>query len=212
MRRLTILRTAIAGCGLLLLAACATPALERTGHLPGDRFVYVDARGRETVREVVRVDGERVTWRTDRGVTFVKVDPFVPMVAWDGRRTRGRTVALEVRGDLHPARKGSRRTVRVTYEVIRKKDGRRTRRTELWRCRAAGARERVVPAGVFPTWKVVCRRHDPETGEVLRTHVWYWSSGLGHWVERSKKWADGRRERLKLVRVERAGTGPRGRR
>jgi len=206
MRRLIrITRLPVLFAGLLLLAGCAAPIATSTSYRPGDRFVYRDQRGRETVREVVKVEGERVTWRTDRGVTFVKVDPFVPMVAWDGRRTRGRALELEVTGDLHPARKGSRRTVRVTYEVVSKKDGRRTVRREFWRCRARGARERVVPAGRFATFKVVCRQIDPATGEVRRTHVWYWSPSLGHWVERAKRRADGRRERLKLVRVQRAG-------
>ncbi len=189
------------------LAACAAPGGAPTAaYRPGDRFVYVDSKGRETWREVVRVEETgQVVWRTDRGVTFTKVDPFVPMVAWDGRRTRGRALELEVRGDLHPARRGSRHTIRVVYEVIRKKDGKRRVREELWRCRVGKPRERTVPAGTFATSKVVCRRLDPATGEVLRTHVWYWSAGLGHWVERSKKWPDGRRQRLRLVRIERAG-------
>lgn len=183
-----------------LLAGCATPMhAPAPDYRPGERFVYRDESGHERVREVVAVGAEGVEWRTESGVRFTKSDPFEPMVAWEGVRSTGRAERIEREGVLWPLARGARSTIRIDYARTSRKSGRTKRYSEFWSCKVNKPREREVPAGRFAVWKVVCKRQDPQTQEVDQTYIWYWSSGLGHWVERVKKDADGRRERLVLV-------------
>ena len=201
-------RLPLSACLLLLLAACSGPLYAPApDYRPGDRFVYRDAGGKERVREVVETGPQGVVWRTESGVRFTKIDPFVPMVAWDGRTSVGRAVAVERSGDLWPLRRGARETIRAEFVRTSKKDGTEKRYTEIRECRVNRPRERTVPAGTFSVWKVICRRRHSEDGPVDRTWIWYWSPGLGHWVARVKKDADGGREELELVRFERGGQG-----
>lgn len=187
----------------VLVAACAGPLYAPApDYRPGDRFVYRDDEGRERVREVVAVGPEGVEWRTESGVRFTKIDPFVPMVAWDGRTSTGRLVAVEREGELWPLRRGARTEIRAEFVRTSKKTGKEKRYTELRTCRVNRPRARTVPAGTFVVWKVICERRRPD-GEVERKWIWYWSPGLGHWVERARKDADGGRERLELVAVSR---------
>ncbi len=193
-------RSPLSACLLLLLAACAGPLYAPApDHRPGDRFVYRDAEGKGRVYEVVAAGPEGVEWRTDSGVRFTRVDPFAPMVAWDGRTSTGRLVAMEREGGLWPLRRGARETIRAEFVRTSKKTGREERYTEIRECRVNRPRARTVPAGTFTVWKVICTRRRGEDGGVDRTWIWYWSPGLGQWVERVTKDADGSREELELV-------------
>lgn len=189
----------------LLLAACATPLYAPApDYRPGDRFVYRDGEGKERVREVVAVGPEGVEWRTESGVRFTRADPFAPMVAWDGRTSTGRMVAMEREGELWPLRRGASARIRATFVRRSKEDGSERRYTEVRECRVNRAREHTVPAGRFAVWKVICRRVG-EGGKVEHTWIWYWAPGLGHWVERVEEDAAGTREELELVAVVRGG-------
>ncbi len=197
---------------LLLFGGCAAPVPEkgvtlapaaRPAYRVGDRFVYRTEKGEEAVREVEAVADGVVRWRTEKGFRFAKRDPFLPMIAFEGARSRGRAVAVAVEGDLWPLAPGRRSRIRLDY-VKTDRQGRERRYREWWRCRVNRPREIAVPAGRFAVFKVLCKRYEPGTETVTRTHIWYWAPALGHWVRRVKKYADGRRRELELLRYRRA--------
>ncbi len=198
---------------VLLLAGCAgagrpqLPATVSEGppvYRPGDRFVYRNEKGERAVREVVAVRDGRVLWVTEEGFRFEKRDPFIPMVAFEGRRSRGWAESVRVEGELWPLAYRKRSRITIDYRRLDKRRGIERRYSENWRCRVNRPRSVEVPAGTFEVFKVVCKRFDPETEEVTRTHIWYWAPALGHWVKRVKKYADGRRKELELVAFARA--------
>ncbi len=166
----------------------------------GDLFTYRDEKGRTLTREVVASTPERTEWVTESGYRFTKgADIFVPQLAWEGTSSRGRALSVKVEGGLWPLAYKKRSTVTIDYEKTDKKTGAVKRYSELWRCRVNKPRRFEVPAGDFDTYKVVCKRHDPETDAVTRTHIWYYAPALGHYVKRIKKYADGRRKEISLV-------------
>ncbi len=212
------LRTARLG-SLVLLAATLAGCLGSEGNIrtatlvpaplpayqAGDLFTYRDEKGRTVTREVVASTPERTEWVTESGYRFTKgPDIFVPQLAWEGTSSRGAAVAVAVEGGLWPLAYKKRSTITIDYEKTDKKTGEVRRYSELWRCRVNRPRKSEVPAGSFDTYKVVCKRHDPTTDAVTRTHIWYYAPALGHYVQRVKKYADGRRKEISLVSWRRA--------
>jgi len=166
----------------------------------GDLFTYRDEKGRTVTREVVASTPERSEWVTESGYRFTKkADIFVPRIAWDGPSSRGEAVAVKVEGGLWPLAYKKRSTITIDYRKTDKKTGEVTRYSELWRCKVNRPRKLEVPAGSFDAYKVVCKRHDRVTDAVTRTHIWYYAPAIGHYVQRIKKYANGRRKEISLL-------------
>ncbi len=197
-----LLAATLAGClaGERQIRTAALPPAPMPAYRTGDLFVYRDEKGKTVTREVVASGPERTEWATESGYRFTKgADIFVPRLAWEGNSSRGRAVAVKVEGGLWPLAYRKRSTITIDYEKTDKKTGETRRYSELWRCRVNKPRRFEVPAGGFDTYKVVCKRHDPENDAVTRTHIWYYAPALGHYVQRVKKYADGRRKEISLL-------------
>ncbi len=146
---------------------------------PGSTFVYSDGR----VETVIRLDGERVRWRTNRGTMFTAYRNFVlPWATWvsEGQQGQSTTAAEpDILWPLAPGKTASfmaKRTIRFGVRPDNMKDV-----VETWDCGVEKAERISVVAGTFDTLKVVCRRSSEGSSRQL-TRVWYYAPRIGHYV------------------------------
>jgi hypothetical protein len=218
-----ILRSSFAKTAAALLLAGSVSACLSTGKGPasvslppaplptyqqGDSFVYQDRKGVSRVRRVVSVKGDRVDWVTEEDYRFTTYrNPFLPSLSWDGESSSGTMTSPLIPDQLWPLEYKNYAEIRPTYRKLEKDNGKTSEYEEHWRCKVNKPRNTTVPAGTFKTYKVLCRRYDPnDRKKVTRTHIWYYAPAVGHFVKRIKKYESGRRKTIELVSFTRGAS------
>ncbi len=147
---------------------------------PGSTFVYSDG----SVETVVRLDGERVRWRTNRGTIFTAYRNFVlPWATWVSSGEQGQSATMAEPDVLWPLKPGKtasfqvRKTVRFGIRPDNMKED-----LEQWDCRVENPERISVVAGTFDTLKVACQRTTTLDPSPRLTRVWYYAPRIGHYV------------------------------
>lgn len=175
----------IALLGALSVAACGAPdtfdgfGTERPGRYSvGDSFTFDNPT---LTWSVVGVEGERVSWRSDRGDEQVTGhDPLLPALEWKNpTQGGGRRSISDVKGALFPLKAGNRMTFTSEVESWTTTEG-TAGDVQSWRynwsCSVNDAETIEVQAGSFETYKVQCGRYKPTE------LVFYYAPRVGHYV------------------------------
>lgn len=130
---------------------------------------------------VVGVEGERVSWRSDRGDEQVTGhDPLLPAMEWKNpTQGGGRRVISDIKGSLFPLKAGNRMTFTSAVESWTTTDG-AAGDVQTWRynwsCSVNSPEIVEVQAGSFETYKVQCGRYKPTE------LVFYYAPRIGHYA------------------------------
>jgi hypothetical protein len=146
----------------------------------GTRYVYADGE----VRKVLKVDGARVYWESNKSGQSVAYDNFlIPPLSWVSSETSGkRTVDIAPRA-FWPQEGGRELALSATTMVEhRSRPDSRSELNESWRCRDDGAARLSLRAGVFQTRKLVCDGASEPDGAHLQ-RVWHYAPEIGHYVQ-----------------------------
>lgn len=175
----------IALLGALFVGACGSPdrfdgfGTERPGRYSvGDSFTFDNPT---LTWSVVGVEGDRVSWRSDRGDEQVTGhDPLLPALEWKNpTQGGGRRAISDVKGALFPLEVGNRMTFTSEVESWTTTDG-AAGDVQSWRynwsCSISGVETVEVQAGSFETYKVQCGRYKPTE------LVFYYAPRIGHYV------------------------------
>ncbi len=171
--------------GTLLTGACGSSdtfdgfGTEKPGrYMVGDSFTFDNPT---LTWSVIGVEGDRVSWRSDRGDEQVTGhDPLLPALEWKNpTQGGGRRTISDVKGSLFPLRVGNRMTFTSEVESWTTSQG-AARDLQTWRynwsCSISGEETVEVQAGNFATYKVQCGRYKPTE------LVFYYAPRIGHYV------------------------------
>jgi len=148
-------------------------------YLAGSRYVYADGE----VRTVLAVEGEQVSWQSNRdGQAVARNNFLIPSLSWDSAETSGKRSLDKGAGDLWPREGGQEIAFEATALVdhkTRPDDGSEV--SETWHCRAGGAKQLTVSAGTFQTREITCDGVSEPDGLDLR-RTWHYAPEIGHYV------------------------------
>lgn len=177
------MRGAVLAAAMLCVAGpvAAQPAAI-PDYAPGDAFVFSDGR----VEQVVRTDGDVVTWRGLQGDAYQRGRNFVtPVLGWKNSQGEGRRTVAGPAGKLWPLAPG--RSARFSVITESKSAGAEAweRNLALWACRVEPGRSIDTPAGGFEVLPVVCDRFSPVNMRLLERLTWDYAPEVGHYVRRT---------------------------
>lgn len=167
-------------------AAPGTTGPQLPTYRPGDTFIYDDGGAKPLVRTVTRADKRTVEWATESNYRYTTYRSFfLPKIRWDGKSDKGRLLHKLKFDKMWPLTPGSRERIKVRYRERSKKTGKSRKYTRTWECAVNPARMVTVPAGTFNAYEITCDRLS-KSGDVTRTHTWYYAPTVGHFVKRIK--------------------------
>ncbi len=160
-------------------ASSTAPREPAPAYEVGSRYVYADG----DVWTVLKVDGERVYWKSSKSGYSVAYGNFlIPRLSWVSSETSGRRTVDVVPGDFWPHEVGAEMTLSATTLVEHKtRPDSRSQLNETWRCRLEGEALLTVRAGVFQTRQIVCDGRSEPDGVHLR-RIWHYAPELRHYV------------------------------
>lgn len=150
----------------------------------GTAYVYSNGR----TETVVKVAGEQVTWKSDKGSTYVRYRNLIlPQLSWDTKSSHGERKTYADPGAMWPLQVGnstrfsSRKTVRSKTSKGQLSDDRR------WACSVKGTETVKVAAGTYDTFKLSCTRYKTTKRNQWRQdwiRTWYYAPKVEHYVLR----------------------------
>ena len=179
----------------------------------GDSFSYDNGR----VETVVAVDGDRVSWKNDRGFAFTAYyNPILPRLTWESKKRKGKLEDLTAApSTLWPLEVGKETKFSYSSTVVEKETGTRKAYGYTFDCRVTDTRAVTVPAGTFDTYRINCYRNQRISGRYFGARSWYYAPAIGHFVLREdvyrSKNRQSRRVALQSVLPSLAGLGANGR-
>ncbi len=185
---------AVQGAHKAAAASTSSPWSNLTYEI-GDSFIYDNGRV-ETFRAKSE-DG--LTWATRQGSEYLRpASFFLPLSAWQTNRQIG-TVRIKGNTDIEvKSNFGSRFT--AIRDIIDKETNKSRRSLQYWVCHALPETSIQVPAGEFETIPIQCDRYSPGSMKTLIRRTWYFSSDVGHYVQRdSISFLNGERSTIKLL-------------
>ena len=142
----------------------------------GDAYTF----GNPPVRwEVVSIDGDRVTWRSENDDEQVTgFNPLLPAREWRSNRLgEGYRIISHVKGHLFPMKVGSRTAFKATVSTDRPPYS----WAYNWTCEVTDLRTVDGPKGAVDAFKVDCGRERPD--EI----TFYYAPSVGHYVTKESR-------------------------
>jgi peptidoglycan hydrolase-like protein with peptidoglycan-binding domain len=137
----------------------------------GDAYIYTDGQ----VETVVSANDDRVEWKNDVGSRWSSARDFT----LPSNQTDNGEIA-EHRPLTWPLKVGATGTYVVVATGVNAADPAR-KTAELWQCIVEGREQTSVVAGIFDTYKIVCRL-DTGTPGTTQSRSWYYAPAVGHYV------------------------------
>ena len=180
------MKAALFAAALLCVAAPALAqepeARAMPDYAPGDAFVFTDGR----VEQVMRAEGDVVTWRGLQGDAYERGRNFVtPVIGWKNSQGEGRRTVAGPAGKLWPLAPGKSARFSVITESRRAGAQAWERNLALWACHVEASRAVQTPAGGFEVLPIVCDRFSPVNMRLLERLTWDYAPEVGHYVRRT---------------------------
>lgn len=151
-------------------------------------YIYSDG----SAERVIGVDGSVVKWARNDGTTYATHRNFLmPWSYWTSSGEQGTARVPTAPEGLWPRSEGAEISFSATINLRHgTASGVIEKRVEQWRCRNAGDKKLVVPAGRFHTVVFVCRRTANGAVPSL-VRIWYYAEKIRHYVRFVEKGPDG---------------------
>lgn len=170
------------------------PAANMPAYLAGTKFVYNDG----SWEEVISVSGGRVSWINHKGYRSNGPSDIVyKRNKWETKTRSGSRVFRPVTYRFGPQNKTLwplEREKRFKYleQGEWKKKGEELREYEVfWECKVDETEKLSVPAGIFDTWKIACKKYSNEFSAVTSSpweiKTYYYAPIINHWVAMDRK-------------------------
>ncbi len=176
---------------LLMLAGCGglKPAGERIAALKpaplpeytlGDVFVFEGGY----VERVANIRGEQVDWDAAGGrLRYTAQRNFaLPRLRWETPEAAGEVVMNIAPDVMWPLAEGHRAYVSTRHMVKDTVHHWEMPFDQVWNCHVDAPERLTVPAGVFDTIPVTCRRTTFLWGSWMQTRRWHYAPAIGHYV------------------------------
>lgn len=172
-------------------------------YIPGTTFIFADGT-RETV---LSSTADRVAWKNHEGSEYSGSPDFTRRPQnWQSprlkvKRTFGERTDLLFKGptSLWPLREGNKASYMETGVWTDESGAERTYRA-YWSCEVVG-RERVsVPAGLFDSYEIECRRYSVSSSlksRLRQVDTWFYSPAVGHYVLKESRYTSGKPPELR---------------
>jgi peptidoglycan hydrolase-like protein with peptidoglycan-binding domain len=137
----------------------------------GDAYLYTDGQ----VETVVAANDDGVEWKNDVGSRWSSARDFT----LPSNQTDNGEITVQ-RPLKWPLKVGATATYVVMATIANAEDPAR-KTAELWQCIVEGREQTSVLAGIFETYKIVCRL-DTGTPGTTQSRSWYYAPAVGHYV------------------------------
>lgn len=178
---------------LAAAAGAATTPKYRTG----DAFVFSDGR----VERVIKLDGDRITWRGLSGGSYVRNRNFViPVLAWRSGKGVGTRRIIGAPHKLWPLDRPKSVRFRAVALTKTKPTAGWRRTATLWTCKSLKPRTITIRLGQFSTVPFACDRYSATTMRLIERLEWDYAPVINHYVRRaSVDYFRGTRSTIELV-------------
>lgn len=165
-------------------------------YVVGESFIFDDGR----TDTVIEIDGEKITWRDDRGIIrWIHRNFLLPDIAWQNRTRRSSSTTTADAKMLWPLQVGASGRFDYKQSVDANDASTHNEYKQSWQCLVEGTLSLDVPAGTFNVFKIPCYRYLDGTSFWRQTRTFYYAPEVGHYVKRTDTYASRPSRQRELV-------------